>query len=165
MLEVVDSFPDPNTSEVLKFIPGELLKILKTCRLKSSCGKDGVFYKDLRDKWDKIQDEVTSICNVLLINRRVPRDWTHALIKRIPKKNYDPEDLTTLHDISLLPCLYNVFIKCIAEGIKSTIIENTIGYWQRAYISKRDRQELIFCLKTATDDFRHSNSRFYALFC
>ena len=124
------------------------------CRLKSSCGKDGVFYKDLRDKWDKIQDEVTSICNVLFINRR----------ERIPKNNYDPEDLTTLSDISLLPCLYKVFIKCIVERIKSTIIEHTIGYWQRAYISKRDRQELIFCLKTAIDDFRHSNSRFYALF-
>ena len=122
MLEVVDSFPDLNTSEVPKFIPRELLKILKTCRLKSSCVKDGVFYKDLRDNWDKIQDEVTSICNILLINRRIVRDWTHVLIKRIPKKNYDPEDLTTLRDISLLPCLY----KCIVERIKSTIIENTI---------------------------------------
>ena len=71
---------------------------------------------------------------------------------------------TTLRDISLLPCLYKVFIKCIVERIKSTIIENTVGYWQRAYISKRDRQELIFCLKTAIDDFRHSKSRFYALF-
>ena len=36
--------------------------------------------------------EVTAICNVLVINHRVPRDWAHALIQRIPKKNYDPED-------------------------------------------------------------------------
>ena len=97
-------------------------------------------------------------------NRRVPRDWTHALIKRIPKKNYDPKDLATQRDISLLPCLYKVFIKCLVEHIKSTIIENTIRYWQQAYISKRDRQVLIFCLKTAIDDFRYSNLRFYALF-
>ena len=91
------------------------------------------------------------------------RDWAHALIQRIPKKNYDPEDLTTLRDISLLPCLYKVFIKGIVERVKSRIIEN-IGYWQRAYISKRDRQDLIFCLKTAIDDFRHSSSKFYTLF-
>ena len=44
------------------------------------------------------------------------------------------------------------------------MIENTVGYWQRAYISKRDWQDLLFCLKTATDDFRHSSSKFYTLF-
>ena len=107
--------------------------------MRSSCGKDGVFYKDLLDNWEVIQHKVTAICNVLVINHRVPRDWAHALIKRIPKKKYDPEDLTTLRDISLLPCLYKVFIKGIVERVKSRIIENTVGYWQRAYISKRDR--------------------------
>ena len=164
LVEIVESYPGLNTAEVPQFIPGEILKILKSCRLRSSCGKDRVFYKDLLDNWEVIQHEVTAICNVLVINHRVPRDCAHALIQRIPKKNYDPEDLTTLRDISLLPCLYKVFIKGIVERVKSRIIENTVGYWQRAYISNRDRQDLIFCLKTAINDFPHSSSKFYTLF-
>ena len=88
-----------------------------------------------------------------------PRD----LIQRILKKKYVPEDLTALRDISLLPCSYKVFIKGIVERDKSRIIENTVGYWQQAFISKRDQQDLIFCLKTATNDFRHSSSKFYTV--
>ena len=37
-------------------------------------------------------------------------------------------------------------------------------FWQRAYTKERDRQELIFGLKTAIDDFKHRSSRFYTLF-
>ena len=156
-VKIIESYPGLNTAEVPQFIPREILKILNSCRLKSSCGKDGVFYKDLLDNWEVIQHEVTAICNVLVLSHRVPRDWEHTLIQRIPKKNYDPEDLTTLRDISLLLCLYKVFIKGIVERDKSRIIENTVGYWQRAYISNRDRQDLTFCLKTAIDDFRRSS--------
>ena len=122
LVEIVESYPGPNTSEVPQFIPREILKMLKSCRLRSSCGKDGVFSKDLLDNWEVIQHKVTAICNVLVINQRVPRDWAHALIQRIPKKRYDPEDLTSLRGISLLPCLYKVFIKGIVERVKSRII-------------------------------------------
>ena len=44
------------------------------------------------------------------------------------------------------------------------VVGTAIHFWQRAYIKERDRQELIFTLKTAIDDFKHSSSRFYALF-
>ena len=43
-------------------------------------------------------------------------------------------------------------------------MNNILGYWQRAYLPSRDRQELIFCLKTALDDFRHMSTSFYGLF-
>ena len=62
-----------------------------------------------------------------------------------------------------MPCLYKVFIKDIVERVKSRIIENTVGYWQRVYISKRDWQDAIFCLKTPINDFGHSSSKFYTL--
>ena len=47
---------------------------------------------------------------------------------------------------------------------KAPLIQNIVGYWQRAYLSSHDRQELIFCLKTVLDDFRHISTCFYGLF-
>ena len=55
-------------------------------------------------------------------------------------------------------------MKTIVNRILPRIRENILGYWQKAYLEKRDRQDLIFCLKTAIDDFRHQSSKFYALF-
>ena len=43
-------------------------------------------------------------------------------------------------------------------------MNSAIGFWQRAYVKERDRQELIFCLKTAIDDFKHISSKFFAVF-
>ena len=66
LVEIVKSYPGLNTAEVQQFIPREILKILKSCHLRSSCGKDRVFYKDLLDNWEVIQHEVTATYNTLL---------------------------------------------------------------------------------------------------
>ena len=96
--------------------------------------------------------------------KKVPRPWKHGLIRRAPKKSYKENDLTTLRDISLLPTVYKIFAKCLTKRILPTVVDTAINFWQRAYIKNRDRQELIFCLKTAIDDFKHISSKFYALF-
>ena len=81
-----------------------------------------------------------------------------------PKKNYDPDDLTTLRDISLLPTIYKIFAKCLVSRILPKVIGTAVQFWQRAYIKNRDRRELIFLMKTAIDDFKHTSSRFYTIF-
>ena len=55
-------------------------------------------------------------------------------------------------------------MKCLLKRITPRLTENVIGFWQRAYLKKRDRQELIFCVKTAIEDFKHMSSKFYGLF-
>ena len=80
------------------------------------------------------------------------------------QKNYDPNDLTTLRDISLLPTIHKIFAKCLVNRILPQLIGSAVQFWQRAYTKDRDRQELIFLKKTAIDDFRHTSSRFYAIF-
>ena len=55
-------------------------------------------------------------------------------------------------------------MKATVSRILPRVRENILGYWQRAYLEKRDPQDLIFCLKTAIDDFRRQSSKFYALF-
>ena len=64
----------------------------------------------------------------------------------------------------MLPTVYKIFAKCLTKPILPTVVDTAINFWQRAYIKNRDGQELIFCLKTAIDDFKHISSKFYALF-
>ena len=115
-------------------------------------------------KFQVFQVEVSKVLNVVKKFKKAPRGWKHALIRRNPKKNYKPEDLTTLRDISLLPTIYKIFAKCLCNRILPNVVGSAINFWQRAYIKKRDRQELIFLMQTAIDDSKHISSRFYAIF-
>ena len=108
--------------------------------------------------------EVSNILNVIKYFKKSPRTWKGAFVRRTPKKNYDPNDLTTLRDISLLPTIYKSFAKYLVNRILPKLIGSAVQFWQRAYIKDRDRQELIFLMKTAIDDFRHTSSPFYAIF-
>ena len=55
-------------------------------------------------------------------------------------------------------------MKCLIRRITPRLTENGIGFWRREYLKKRDRQELIFSVQTAIDDFKHMSSKFYGLF-
>ena len=79
------------------------------------------------------------------------------------EKNFTIEDLSTLRDISLLPVCYKILSKAICNRI-IPIISIKIDFWQRAFLNKRDRQELIYTLKTAFDDFRHKSTKFTSVF-
>ena len=57
-----------------------------------------------------------------------------------------------------------MFAKGLVNRILPKIIDTSVRFWQHAYIKECDRQELIFLLKTAIDDFRDISSRFYAIF-
>ena len=95
--------------------------------------------------------------------RKLPNAWKHAIIQRNPKKNFDRNDLSTLRDISLLLTLYKVFSRCLCNRI-TTFVSNEIAFWQRAYLEKRDRQELIFLLKIEIDDFKHLSTKMIVTF-
>ena len=164
LINFVINVENGNDSEVPSFTAGEIKNVLLSMRRGSTPGKDDARYEDIIKKWEQVKNDFEDIFNIVLYYKRVLKGWKHELVRRIPKKNYDPDDLSTLRDISLLPCLYKLFIKCLLERIKSTVINMSISYWQRAYIAKRDRQELIICMKTAIDDFKHRRSKFYACF-
>ena len=84
-------------------------------------------------------------------------------MQRIPKKNYQKEDPTTLRDISLSSVIYKIFLRCLIQRILP-FVEIQIDFWQRAFLKGRNRQELIFTLKTALDDLRHVSSKLHILF-
>ena len=64
---------------------------------------------------------------------------------------------------SLLPTLYKVFSRCLCNR-SIEFISTEISFWQKAYLEKRDRQELIFDLITEIDDLRHLSTKMYVTF-
>ena len=62
-----------------------------------SAGLDGVVYKDIKREFSSIKTDIVGIFNTSLKNRKVPSERKHDIVQRIPKKNYNPEDLTTSH--------------------------------------------------------------------
>ena len=160
---ILNEYEDDH-DEIPEFMPDEVERVVRKTPRGKKWGKDGVRYEDYKKKPSETNVEVSKVLNVVKKFKKAPRGWKHALIRRNPKKNYKPEDLTTLRDISLLPTIYKIFAKCLCNRILPNVVGSAINFWQRAYIKKRDRQELIFLMQTAIDDFKHISSRFYAIF-
>ena len=140
----------------------EIQAIVKSLPNGKSGGIDGVRYEDLKEMFSNNGHILVNIMNIMLVNFRFSRYWKECVIQRIPKKNFDENDLT-MRDISLLPVCYKVLSKAICNRILPYIYD-VVAFWQRAYLCKWDRQELIFTLKSAIDDFRHKSTKFYLIF-
>ena len=106
-----------------------------------------------------------SIFNTCLLNGKVPCSWKGALIHRIPKKDNVPNDPSTWRDISLLPTVYKVFMKCLLSRILPWLVDSgTLSSKQKAYIERQGMNEHVFSLKTAIDDFKHDSAKLYVVF-
>ena len=154
---------DDYLNDIPLFNSNEICKVVMTSPNGRSCGSDGVSYEDIKSHWADKSESITGIFNIITVNMKWPSTWKHAVINRSPKKNFDINDLTTLRDISLLPVLYKIFSKCLCTRILP-FINNKIAFWQRAYLASRDRQDLIFALKTAIDDLKHMSAKLHLVF-
>ena len=63
---------------------------------------DGVTYEDVKANWVEYGNDILRIFNVILMNRKLPNTWKHAIIQCNPKKNFDRNDLLTLRDIHIV---------------------------------------------------------------
>ena len=149
--------------DVELFTFNELKEIIMSCPNGKSSGCDGVKYEDLKSHWNIIGLQLVDVFNISILNYKISSYWKHALINRTPKKDFNEADLSTLRDISLLPTVYKIFSKAICQKLLP-YVSDRIPFWQRAYLQKRDRQELIFSLKTAIDDFKRLSTKFHVVF-
>ena len=156
---ILNEYPN-NDIEVPDITPDEIGGITRKTLAEKKWGKDGVRYEDYKKNPAETSKEVSCIYNVVKRFKKAPRTWKHGLIRRNPKKNYNPDELTTLRHISLLPTIYKIFSKCLCHRIIPKVVGTAVNFWQRAYIKKRDRQELIFLMQTAIDDFKRISSHF-----
>ena len=101
--------------------------------------------------WEEYGEEIVRLFNNILTNKNLSISWKHVIIQWNSEKNFNRDDLSTLRDISLLPTLYKMFTRCLWNRLLE-FISHEMSFWQRAYLEKRDRQELIFNLITEIDD-------------
>ena len=135
----------------------------RSCSNGKSPGIDGVRYEDIKNNWEEHGKDIVRLFNTILTNKKFPISWKRAIIQRIPKKNFNRNDLSTLRDISLLTTLYKVFLRCLWNRLIE-FTSNEISFWQRTYLEKRDRQELIFNLITEIDDLKDLSTKMYVTF-
>ena len=76
---------------------------------------------------------------------------------------YNAFQRKTLIETTYWLTLWKVFSRCLCNRI-ITFVSNEIAFWQRICLEKRDRQELIFLLKTETDDFKHLSTKMIVTF-
>ena len=139
--QIVEDFPDRDEN-IPDFTPNETGNVIKASPPGKRWVYDGVRFEDFKKNVSNTSVEVSNILNVIKYFKKSPRTWKGAFARRNPKKNYDPNDLTTLRDISLLPTIYKIFAKCLVNRILPKLIGSAVQFWQRAYIRDRDRQEL-----------------------
>ncbi len=135
-------------------------KVLVNLPNKKASGSDGVTYENLKATRQTSCYILKSIFNTCLINGKVPSSWKGA-----PKKDNVPEDPSTWRDISLLPSVYKVFMKCLLSRILPWLVDaGILSNKQKAYIERQGMNEHFFCLKTAIDDFKHESDKLYIVF-
>ena len=120
----------------------EIETVVKSCPNGKTCGIDGVSYEDVKAVWDEHGDTLVDAFSISLKNLKLSDQWKHSAIQRIPKKNFDANDLSTLRDISLLPVSYKIFSKALC-GRLLPYIATEVAFWQRVFLCKRDHQELV----------------------
>ncbi len=131
--------PPPKPTFFLKtthFTQQEVETVLKNLPNNKASGKDGVTYETFKNMQSHMI--LTTVFNVCLENKRIPDSWKGALIHRIPKKDNIPDDPSTWRDISLLPTIYKVFMKCILARVLPWLVEADILFTkQKAYINRQ----------------------------
>ena len=142
---------------LLKYDESESL--IKSTPNGKSGGIDGVSYKDLKDSCDDYYQYNKCNVNQSSFIKLLER----GCYTKNSEQNFTIEDLSTLPGILLLPVCYKILSKAICNKI-IPIISSKIDFWQQGFLNKRDRQELIYPLKTAFDDFRHKSTKFTSVF-
>ena len=168
--------PPPWSTSLVTFIPDyypstakftfeEADKVISHLPNNSASGYDGVTYETIKARKPQSTQILTYLFNTCLINGKVPGSWKGALIHRIPKKDNIPSDPSTWRDISLLPTVYKIFMKCLLGRILPWLVDTGIlSPKQKAYIARQGMNEHVFCLKTGVDDFKHESSKLFTVF-
>lgn len=124
------------------FTATEVEKVVSNLPNNKASGHDGVTYEMLKTTTQMEYPILTNIFNICLENGKVPESWKGALIHCIPKKDNTPDDPSTWRDISLLPTVYKIFMKCMLSQILTWLVEKHIsigrGWMNTSSVLKRE---------------------------
>jgi hypothetical protein len=125
----------------------EVAGALKTCKGTSAPGVDGLQYRVLQQAPPCTLTALAELYTACLQSGYFPATWKAAIGVMIPKPKKDHKLVTNYRPISLLNTTGKLFEKVIARRLHNHL-EYT-KFWnahQRAYLQKKEANELVYCL-------------------
>lgn len=134
------------TDEEPEILMEEVETAVKSMKEGKAAGRDGVTVEDVKAGgcflWEKIRGQM----NAAWRTGDVPLEWATAKLALIHKKG-DRKDLANYRPISLLPTLYKMFSKIIAQRLRNNF-EMMLSPTQAGFRKDYSTVDHIFSLKT-----------------
>ena len=117
------------------FTMDELLEARKGLGKGKAPGWDGITLEFIAEFWDVLKDLILSMANNAWQQWDMPISWKEGLVKLIPKKKLC-ESFSDWRPITLMPVIYKLIAKIIANRIKDTLL-GCIHVNQYGFIPRR----------------------------
>lgn len=140
----------------------EVKEVLGKLKLGKAPGCDEIFPEMLKFMSDSAVKELTIIYNRAWQEKKVPEDWSRAVILPIYKKG-DPKHCDNYRGISLL-CVVSKIYETILEKRLREVIEPQLKDQQSGFRQEHGIQDHIFTLQQITEKAIVKNKKLYLCF-
>lgn len=121
--EYKKSVPNP---EPKKFTMDELCNAIRKTNTKKSLDSHGISNFLLKCVTEKYKDNLLTLFNKILKDRKIPVDWKTSQITMITKSSGDPNGLSGYRPISVTACLARLFERMILCRLQEHLRKNNI---------------------------------------
>ena len=141
----------------------DVRKAVNKLKKGKSPGVDGITSEMLKCGGECLLEWLRRVCNVCLLNGKVPNDWMRAIIVPIYKGKGDRSDCRNYRGISLLSIPGKVYGRILIEKVRS-MTEGLIGEEQCGFRSGRGCVDQVFVLKQMSEKCVDKNKSLYVAY-
>lgn len=141
----------------------DVRKAVNKLKKGKSPGVDGITSEMLKCGGECLLEWLRRVCNVCLLNEKVPNDWMRAIIVPIYKGKGDRSDCRNYRGISLLSIPGKVYGRILIEKVRS-MTEGLIGEEQCGFRSGRGCVDQVFVLKQMSEKCVDKNKSLYVAY-
>ena len=141
----------------------DVRKAVKKLKGGKSPGVDGITSEMLKCGGECLLEWLRRVCNVCVLEEKVPNDWMRAIIVPIYKGKGDRSECKNYRGISLLSIPGKVYGRILIEKVRS-LTERLIGEEQCGFRSGRGCVDQVFVMKQMSEKFVDKNKSLYVAY-
>ena len=143
----------------------DVRKVVKKLKGGKSPGVDGITSEMLKCGGECLLEWLRRVCNVCVLEEKVPNDWMRAIIVPIYKGKGDRSECKNYRGISLLsiPGKVSLYGRILIEKVRS-LTERLIGEEQCRFRSGRGCVDQVFLMKQMSEKFVDKNKSLYVAY-
>ena len=150
-------------NEELEISVEDVRKAVKKLKGGKSPGVDGITSEMLKCGGECLLEWLRRVCNVCVLEEKVPNNWMRAIIVPIYKGKGDSSECRNYRGISLSSIPGKVYGRILIEKIRS-LTERLIGEEQCGFRSGRGCVDQVFVMKQMSEKFVYKNKRLYVAY-